>query len=104
MQDLVIRNNSMYGEIRLVNVNGKYYAILSDIAQALGNKKNSSGMIRNCKDVIKYPVPTNGGDQMMNVISFKDVQRVTIKSRMPIAEQFEEWAEKELIPFMKGCY
>lgn len=102
MKELMIRNNPIFGEIRLVAINGTYYAVVSDIAQALGSKR-SSNIAKICKDVIKYPVPTNGGPQTMNVIPVKDVQRVIIKSRMPMVEQFEEWAEKELLPFMKGC-
>ncbi|MEH7783624.1 Bro-N domain-containing protein [Bacillus thuringiensis] len=102
MNEFVIRNHPAFGEIRLVAVNGEYHAVLSDIVQALGNQRNSN-VTRNCKSVIKYPIPTNGGTQMMNVIPFKDVQRIIIKSRMPVAEQFEEWAEQELLPFMQGC-
>ncbi|PFX62961.1 hypothetical protein COL36_06540 [Bacillus wiedmannii] len=103
MKEFVIRNHPTFGEIRLVAVNGVYHAVASDISQALGSQRKSSATI-NCKNVIKYPIPTNGGTQMMNVIPCKDVQRIIIKSRMPIAEQFEEWAEKELLPFMQGCH
>lgn len=101
MEKFLIRNHPTFGEIRLVAVDGEYHAVISDIAQALGIQKKSN-VTKNCKNIIKYPIPTNGGKQMMNVIPFKDVQRVIIKSRMPIAEQFEEWAEKELFPFMQG--
>ncbi|AMQ05901.1 Bro-N domain-containing protein [Sporosarcina psychrophila] len=103
MKKLVIRNSSLFGEIRLVNVGGVYHAVLSDIAKALGNKKSVISS-SNCKSIVKYPVPTNGGSQMMNVVSANDVQRIIIKSRMPFAEEFEEWANKELLPFMKGSH
>lgn len=102
MKEFVIRSHPTFGEIRLVAIDGEYHAVASDIAQAL-DIQNKSNVTKNCKNIIKYPIPTNGGKQMMNVIPFKDVQRIIIKSKMPIAESFEEWAEKELFPFMQGC-
>ncbi|AJH62851.1 hypothetical protein bcere0016_12050 [Bacillus cereus 95/8201] len=101
MEKFLIRNHPTFGEIRLVAVNGVYHAVASDITQALGNQKKSN-VTKSCKNIIKYPIPTNGGKQMMNVIPFKDVQHIIIKSKMPRAESFEEWAEQELLPLMQG--
>jgi len=104
MKNLVIRNTPQFKEIKLVNVNGTYHAVLSDISKALGNKKTSSNVYRVCKNAIKHPVPTNGGIQMAIVIPVSDVQRVIIKSEMPLAAEFEDWANEELIPFMIGSH
>ncbi|NIL34991.1 hypothetical protein [Bacillus thuringiensis] len=91
MKKFVIRNSTAFGEIRLVVVNGKYHAVLSDIAQALQIKgRGASNLSKVCKNLIKCPVPTNGGIQMMNVFPIKEVQRVIIKSRMPMAEHLQK--------------
>lgn len=87
MKKFVIRNRTAFGEIRLVDGDGKYYAVLSDIAQALQIKgRGASNLSKVCKNLIKCPVPTNGGIQMMKVFPIKEVQRIIIKSRMPMAE------------------
>ncbi|MEW4130421.1 hypothetical protein [Bacillus cereus group sp. BfR-BA-01399] len=97
MKKFVIRNSTAFGEIRLVDVNGKYHAVLSHIAQALQIKRRgASNLSKVCKNLIKCPIPTNGGIQMMNVFPIKEVQRVIIKSRMPMAEHLQKKSEQNV--------
>ncbi|HDR7529730.1 TPA: Bro-N domain-containing protein [Bacillus anthracis] len=100
MDGFAIRKSPIFGEIRLVVIDGKYYIVARDIAKALKSKSQVKIANTNKYDVVKHLVPTNGGKQMMNVVSLKDVQRIIIKSKMPMAEKFEEWIEKELLPFV----
>ncbi|MED4447212.1 hypothetical protein P9299_29885 [Bacillus cereus] len=95
MKKFVIRNRIAFGEIRLVDGDGKYHTVLSDIAQELQIKgRGSSKLSKVCRNLIKCPVPTNGGIQMMKVFPIKEVQRILIKSKMPTAEHLQKKANK----------
>lgn len=101
MQEFIIRRSEKLGEIRLVLIDNNYYAVVADIKRALGAKENIQGFTKVCKKVLKHSVPTNGGNQLMNVIPVKEIERLMYSSRSKNADEFEVWAENELFPFMK---
>lgn len=106
MSDLQIFKNNEFGEIRVVEINKKPYAVGIDIAKALGYKDPNSAISRHCKGSVKHPVPTNSGEQQMNVISEGDIYRLVANSKLPSAEKFETWVFDEVLPSIRkhGAY
>ena len=106
MNELMIFDNEMFGEIRFVEVDGKPYAIASDVARALGYAIPSKAVNTHCKGVSKMEVPTNGGKQDMLIIPEGDIYRLIIKSKLPSAEKFETWVMDEVLPTIRktGSY
>lgn len=106
MNELMIFDNEMFGEIRFVDVDGKPYAIASDVARALGYAIPSKAVNTHCKGVSKMEVPTNGGKQDMLIIPEGDIYRLIIKSKLPSAEKFETWVMDEVLPTIRktGSY
>lgn len=107
MNELMIFDNEMFGEIRFVEVDGKPYAVGKDIAEALGYKRPSDAIAQHCKYTVKHRIVDNTGfEQPMNIIPESDVYRLIIKSKLPSAEKFETWVMDEVLPTIRktGSY
>ena len=106
MRELMVKNNELFGEVRFAELNGKMYAVGSDVAKALGYAIPSKAINTHCKGVSKMEVPTNGGVQEMLIIPEGDIYRLITKSKLPQAEQFEQWVFDEVLPSIRknGAY
>ena len=105
--NLTIFNNELFGSVRTLMVNDKYYFVGKDIAEALGYKRPSDAIAQHCKHTVKHRIVDNTGfEQPMNIIPESDVYRLIIKSKLPEAEKFEEWVMEEVLPQlrMSGVY
>ena len=98
MNNLQIFNNSDFGQIRIIEKEGKIHAVGSDVAKSLGYSIPSKAVNTHCKGVSKMEVPTNGGIQEMLVITEGDIYRLISKSKLPSAEKFESWVFDEVLP------
>ena len=101
MSEIQIFNNSEFGEVRALTIDGKEYFVGSDIAKALGYAIPSKAINTHCKGVSKMEVPTNGGNQEVLVIPEGDVYRLIIRSKLPSAEKFESWVMDEVLPTLR---
>ena len=97
-------NNDEFGEIRGVEIEGKPYVVAKDIAKALGYKDTTNAIKQHCKWVAKYhlPHPQNKTKTLeVNIIPEGDVYRLIIKSKLPLAQKFEEWVMDEVLPSIR---
>ena len=101
MKDLQVFNNSLFGEVRFIEVEGKPYAVANDIAKALGYAKPNNAINTHCKATLKQGILTNGGKQDMILIPEGDIYRLIIKSKLPQAEKFERWVFEEVLPSIR---
>jgi len=101
-----IFSNPKFGEIRTIEIDRKIHFVASDIAKALGYTNPSKAINDHCKGVTKRYIPTNGGNQEMNVIPEGDIYRLAAKSELPGAEEFESWIFDEVLPTIRktGSY
>lgn len=106
MNELKIFENTEFGQVRTVEIDGKIYFVASDVAKALGYAIPSKAVNTHCKGVSKMEVPTNGGVQQMLIIPEGDIYRLVVKSELPSAEKFESWVFDEVLPSirMTGSY
>lgn len=98
MNDIQIFNNSEFGDIRSLEIDGKPYFVANDVATALGYSRPADAITQHCKGSVKHRVPTNGGEQEMKIIPEGDIYRLIIRSSLPSAEKFEHWVFDEVIP------
>lgn len=110
-KDLTIFNNELFGSVRTIMINEKWYFVGKDIAEALGYKDPSSTISKHCKHVEKTTIeaPCQNGNVVKTQVSLipeSDVYRLIIKSKLPEAEKFEEWVMDEVLPQlrMSGVY
>ena len=97
-KEIQVFNNDVFGQIRMMEKEGKVFAVGSDVAKALGYSIPSKAVNTHCKGVFKMEVPTNGGIQEMLVITEGDIYRLIAKSKLPSAEKFESWVFDEVLP------
>lgn len=101
MNELTVFENSEFGSVRTVNIDGKIYFVGSDVAKALGYAIPHKAVQTHCKGVLKRNIPTNSGNQDVLVITEGDMYRLISKSKLKSAERFEEWVFDEVLPSIR---
>lgn len=78
--------------IRFVKKDGEWWAVATDIAEALGHR-DARTAIRILKDKYKgvYKVRTLGGIQVVTVLNEKGIYRLIMRSNKPEAEEFQDF-------------
>lgn len=114
MDQLQIFNNPEFGQIRMVEIDGNPYAVGSDVAKALGYAIPHKAVRDNCKGVLTWNIPTDGGNQNVNLIPEGDIYRLIVKAAdqgknadiKEKAERFEKWVFDEVLPSIRkhGAY
>lgn len=101
MNELTVFENSEFGSVRTVDIDGKIYFVGSDVAKALGYAIPHKAVQTHCKGVLKRNIPTNSGNQDVLVITEGDMYRLISKSKLKSAERFEEWVFDEVLPSIR---
>lgn len=97
--ELMIFNNSNFGEIRMVEIDGKPYAVASDVAKALGYSKPNNAINTHCRSTLKQGIATKQGNiSHMVLIPQGDIIRLIVKCQLEGADRFESWIFDEVIP------
>lgn len=81
--------------------------VAADVAKVLGHRE-AKDMTRNLRDRHKgrRTVPTPGGSQEMTVITEAGLYAAVLKSRVPAAEEFQDWVTDDVLPSIRkhGAY
>ena len=101
MKELQIFNNDIFGEVRGLNIDGKPYAVASDVAKALGYAKPNNAVNTHCKNAtLKQGIIKDNLGRLQDVLIIpeSDIYRLIIKSKLPKAQEFECWVMDEVLP------
>lgn len=106
MNELKVFQNSEFGELGVLTIDGKEYFPATQCAKILGYAKPADAVKKHCKGVSKIKTPTNGGIQQLNHIPEGDLYRLIVRSKLPSAEKFERWVFDEVLPELRrtGSY
>lgn len=107
MNELRIFENSEFGQIRTVEIDGKPYFVANDVAKALGYSNPSRSVSDHCRKVIKRCATDSvGRAQEMQMIPEGDLYRLVTHSKLESAEHFESWVFDEVLPSIRkhGVY
>ena len=110
-----IFNNEQFGDVRIIEEDGKFLFCGSDVAKALGYVNPRDAISRHCRGVVKRDGVTKTTNQhgitteQTNEMSFipeGDVYRLITHSKLPAAERFEGWVFDEVLPSIRkhGLY
>lgn len=107
--ELRIFRNERFGEIRTLEEGGKILFCGSDAARALGYDQPHKAIERHCRYGTKHTVPhpqSNEKTIEMIFIPEGDLYRLITHSKLPTAEQFEQWVFDEVLPSIRkhGVY
>jgi prophage antirepressor-like protein len=73
----------------------------------LGYKKPGNAILDHCKCSEKYKLSSSSnqgyttGNPWVSIIPERDLYRLILKSKLPEAEQFEEWVVGEVLPTIR---
>lgn len=101
MHELQIFENSQFGSLRVTEINGKIYYCGTDVARALGYTKPNNAINQHCRYTLKQgiPHPQNPTKKIeMSFIPEGDVYRLTARSKLPQAVEFESWVFDTVLP------
>lgn len=100
MNELKIFQNSEFGELGVMTIDGKEYFPAIQCAQILGYSNPRKAVIDHCEieGVTKRYVPTSGGTQEVKYISEGNLYRLIVRSKLPSAKKFERWVFDEVLP------
>lgn len=109
MNDIMIFKNNNFGEIQIINENGKYEFEATGIAKILKYVNPHDAILRHCKKdgVVKHEVIDNlGRKQQKNFISEGNLYRLIAHSKLQEAGKFECWVFDEVLPSIRenGSY
>lgn len=107
MNKIQIFQNEQFGKVRIAtNESNEPLFCLADVAKALGYNRPADAVSQHCKGVVILPTPTNGGIQEMKYGKESEVYRLTMKSKLPDAEKFQDWVCDEVLPSIRrhGAY
>ncbi|SKA78218.1 BRO family, N-terminal domain [Paucidesulfovibrio gracilis DSM 16080] len=103
--------NELFGIIRVLKGDdGEIWFIAKDVATALGYSNPPKAVGDHCRRAEKMTITKRdgqrGGAQFLTIIPEADVYRLIIRSKLPTAEQFEEWVFEEVLPSIRkhGAY
>lgn len=106
MNDLQVFQNSEFGELRVLEQDGKPYFPATACARKLGYVNPQKAIRDHCKGVNEMVTPTKGGMQTTRFIPEGDLYRLIVHSKLPTAERFEKWVFDEVLPSIRrtGSY
>lgn len=102
--DMQIFKNEQFGEVRMIEENGKPLFCGSDVARALGYARPNDAIVDHCRCTVKrrIPHPQSPDKEIgMAFIPEGDVYRLIVRSKLPAADKFERWVFDEVIPSIR---
>ena len=101
---LQVFNSEQFGNIRVaVAENGNPIFCARDVATALGYKNPNDAISKHCKGIaFRYPLPTDGGEQLARFITEGDMYRLIASSKLESAQRFETWVFDDVLPSIRS--
>lgn len=104
MNNLISFENDQFGNIRIIEENGKIYFCGKDAAISLGYKDTVNAIKTHCRKdgVAIYHITDNfGRAQKAKFIDEGNLYRLVTHSKLPTAEKFEQWVFDEVLPSIR---
>lgn len=100
MNELKVFQNSEFGELGVMMIDGKEYFPATQCAKILGYADPFKAVKQHCDEEgwVNPPVLTNGGSQNVKFITEGNLYRLIVRSKLPAAKRFERWVFDEVLP------
>lgn len=108
MTNVQIFNNTDFGELRTIIINGEPWFVGKDVAEKLGYIETAKAIREHvCEEDKGVSVlDTPGGPQKMTVINESGLYSLILSSKLPSAKEFKHWVTSEVLPTIRrhGLY
>lgn len=93
--------NFEQNEVRTVLIDNEPYFVGKDVASILGYSNTRDALVKHCKAKADVAIHDGSQNRKMAVIPERDVYRLIMRSKLPAAEQFEEWVVGTVLPAIR---
>ena len=102
MNDMKIFENSEFGAVRVVDMNGEPWFVARDVCECLelGNPRTSIALLDEDEKGV-HTMDTPGGAQEMSIVSEAGLYSLILRSRKPEAKAFKRWITHEVLPAIR---
>lgn len=101
--ELQIFTNPAFGSVRVIEKDGEPWFVGKDVATVLGYSDTAQAVRKhvraNHKGVVEMTTP--GGKQPVTVIDEAGLYSLVLRSKLPQAEEFQEWVTSEVLPAIR---
>ncbi|WP_436952018.1 phage antirepressor [Staphylococcus shinii] len=108
MNELQVFQNSKFGNLEVLTIEGKEWFPATEVAKKLGYKDPYKAIKQHTKikGWANHLVPSMGGNQNKKFIDEGNLYRLITNSKLPQAEEFEEWVFEKVLPSIRkhGIY
>lgn len=110
MTDLQVFKNDLFKGLRGGLIDDVVWFVGKDVAENLGYSNASKAVSTHCKHIRKEIIDVSSQNgkahkarktQEMSLINEGDLYRLIIKSKLPAAQEFEEWVMDEVLPTIR---
>ncbi len=104
MQDLQVFQNSQFGDLEILTIEGKEWFPAVKVAEVLGYTNPHKAVRDHTKErgvTIRSVIDSLGRYQDKKFIDEGNLYRLITKSKLPQAEQFEEWVFEDVLPTLR---
>ena len=107
--EITVFENTEFGSVRTLVINGEPYFVGKDIALILGYAKPRNAIAAHVDEEDKKDAPIQGdlgGTQEMTVINESGLYSLILSSKLPKAKGFKHWVTSEVLPSIRktGSY
>lgn len=108
MNELQVFNNSEFGQLRTVAINGEPWLVGKDVAAALGYSDTFGALKKHVdgEDKLVCQIDSAGQKRDATVINESGLYSLVLSSKLPTAKKFRRWVTSEVIPSIRkhGAY
>lgn len=106
--EIKVFSNEEFGSIRRVGINGEFWLVGKDVAQALGYSNPRKALADHVDEEDKgvTKCDTLGGVQDITIINESGLYSLVLSSKLPTAKKFRRWVTSEVLPSIRkhGAY
>ena len=107
-KSIQVFNNTEFGEIRSMTIDGEPWFVGKDVAAALGYKESAKAIREHIDDEDKgvSVLDTPGGKQKTVIINESGMYSLILSSKLEGAKRFKRWVTSEILPSIRktGAY
>lgn len=109
MNEMKVFENSEFGSIRVLTIDGEPWLVGKDIATALGYSNPRDALARHVDDEDKNTVVIHdgtSGNPNLSIINESGLYSLAFSSKLPGAKEFKRWVTSEVLPSIRkhGAY
>lgn len=110
MNELQVFNNSEFGQLRTMTINGEPWMVGKDVATALGYAKPENAIASHvdAEDKTTTLIQGTGSNYKSNAVCINEsgLYSLVLSSKLPTAKKFRRWVTSEVIPSIRkhGAY